>query len=545
MMRWRPRLATVLFSVSFLIFLLPLGGIGVLRLYESELVRHTESELNVQGAFTASIYRTELRKRLTSKKLESTGLADFSDYGAGLSEGRTRLNNPGDFWTPLEASLDLAKDQIHPPPQDAGEPDAPPDIAALSAGASVTPVLVSAGRMTLSGIRVTDYRGVVVASTRHDLGKSLAAQEEVKRALSGEHVSLLRQRIGEGPAPSLDSISRGSLVRVFVGMPVIEGDKVVGAVLLSRTPLDLSKALYRNGSYLLGGCVVIILVVCVVTGLTTRLVTQPVKALIDQANQVTRGEKGAASVPLKSPGTYEVDRLSRALAQMSATLEKRGDYIRAFASNVSHEFKTPLTSIRGTVELLKDHFYEMSGENRERFLLILEKDTDRLTGLVRRLLDLAKADVLKPGSERTDVVPILKKVAERFGRKGLAVTLEPAPETLPVTMASEALESVISNLLDNADRHGGPGVRVHISTRMIRREGSAYVEINVQDNGRGVPESDIERVFAPFFTTAERSGGTGLGLSIVQALVTAHQGTITLEPSSCGALFRLAAPAAE
>jgi signal transduction histidine kinase len=112
-------------------------------------------------------------------------------------------------------------------------------------------------------------------------------------------------------------------------------------------------------------------------------------------------------------------------------------------------------------------------------------------------------------------------------------------------MSHEALESVISNLLDNADRHGGPGVSVHISTRMIRREGSDYVEINVQDNGRGVPESDTERVFAPFFTTAERSGGTGLGLSIVQALVTAHQGTITLEPSSCGALFRLAAPAAE
>jgi signal transduction histidine kinase len=544
MMAWRPRLATVLFAVNLLIFLLPLGGIAVLRLYESELIRHTESELNVQGAFVASIYRAELVKCLTADQLQSMGLSGLSAYGVPVAAEFRSEANPDDPWIPIEATLDLARDHIYLPARDPFEPDAPPDPMAQLAGERVTPVLQNAGRMTLSGIRVTDYRGVIVASTRHDFGKSLAAQAEVKQALRGERVSLLRQRIGEGPSPPLDSISRGSRVRVFVGMPVIEGDRVVGAVLLSRTPLDLSKALYRNRSYLLGGCAVIVLVVCIVTVMSTRLVTRPVKALIDQAKQVAEGEKGAASLPLRSPGTYEVDRLSRALAQMSATLEKRADYIRAFASNVSHEFKTPLTSIRGAVELLKDHFVEMPAGDRERFLHILEQDAERLTKLVQRLLDLARADVLTPGTEQTDVTLVLNRVTERFRREGLTVTLSASKQIRPITMASEVFESMLSNLLDNARQHGGSGVHVHLSAHATKEAGRECVEIVVQDDGRGVPEHDAGRVFAPFFTTTRQSGGTGLGLSIVQTLVAAHQGSVTLEPSPSGARFRLVLPAA-
>jgi signal transduction histidine kinase len=308
--------------------------------------------------------------------------------------------------------------------------------------------------------------------------------------------------------------------------------------------LDLSKALYRNRAYLLGGCAVIVLVVCVVTLLSTRLVTRPVKALIHQAKQATEGEKGAASVPLQSPGTYEVDSLSKAVAQMSATLEKRADYIRAFASNVSHEFKTPLTSIRGTVELLKDHLAEMPAEDRERFLHILEQDTDRLTRLVQRLLDLARADVLTPGVEQTDVAVVLHHVAERFRREGLNVSLEISPGIRSIALAPEVFESVVSNLLDNAKQHGGSRVNVQLSARATKDAGREHVEICVQDDGKGITEHDTNRVFAPFFTTARQSGGTGLGLSIVQTLVTAHQGSITLEPCSHGARFRLVLPVA-
>jgi signal transduction histidine kinase len=542
MMRWRPRLAGILFAVNLLILLLPLSGIAILRLYESELIRRTETELYVQGAFVTAIYRNELLRILSSNQLPGLKNLGVSGYGIAISGGLVRSNNPDDPWTPIEASLDIAKDRVHPPAPPAFHPDAPADALAQLAAERMDPVLLSAYKVTLTGIRVTDYQGIVVASTRTDLGKSLTAQEEVKRALKGENVSVLRARVDEGPTPPIESISRGTRVRVFVAMPVVEGDRVLGAVLLSRTPLDLAKALYQNRLYLLGGGTVILLVVCAVTALTTLMITRPVKALIRQAQQVTSGETNAVPVPLANPGTYEVDLLSKALSKMSATLEGRANYIRTFASNVSHEFKTPLTSIRGAVELLKDHFAEMSPEDRERFLSILEQDADRLTELVRRLLDLARAEVVQPGSERSQVAEAFNRVAGRFRCDGLNVTFDATPDMRPVAMAPEVFESILSNLVDNARQHGSPGVHVHLSAHPENHAGRNLVEITVQDDGPGISESNSKRIFTPFFTTARQSGSTGLGLSIVQALVVAHHGTIALEESPSGARFRILIP---
>jgi signal transduction histidine kinase len=543
-MKWRPRLATVLFAVNLLIFLLPVAGIGVLRLYESELIRRTETELNVQGALIASVYRTELLRSLDSPEHTHAHFPDRSNYGVVATAKPLRSSNPENPWTPIEASLDIAKDRVHPRAPDAAEPDVPPNRVAQQVGERIMPVLAGAHRTTLSGIRVTDFRGVVVASTRGDLGRSLLGREEVWKALTGKHVSLLRERVDEEAAAPVQSISRRSRVRVFVAMPVMEGDRVLGTVVLSRTPMDLSKALYQNRFYLIGGGAVIFLVMCAMTALTTLLVTRPVKDLIHQAEQVTGGERNAAAVPLERPGTYEVDRLSKALAEMSATLEKREEYVRTFASNVSHEFKTPLTSIRGTVELLKDHFTDMSTEDRQRFLDILENDSARLTLLVQRLLELARADVLKPTNDQTDLATVFEQVKARFRSEGLIVDAEVAPHTPRVAIAPEIMDSILTNLMENARQHGGSGVHVRLASAVSRIEGRDCVEIDVQDDGAGIVPSDAERIFTPFFTTARQQGGTGLGLAIVRALVLANHGTISLEPSQKGSHFRVVLPAA-
>ena len=280
------------------------------------------------------------------------------------------------------------------------------------------PVLRDAQVVTLAGIRVVDYQGVVVASTGEWLGMSMTSSREINRSLQGESVSLLRQRISDQPPPPLASISRGTGVRVFVAMPIIQDDRVWGAVLLSRTPPNITQTLYGKRYHLLYGGLMLLGIVALIAGFTSLTISRPVRALMRQAERAVRGETGAV-VPLTRPGTQEIAQLSQVVARMAQTLEQRADYIRSFASHVSHEFKTPLSAIQGAVELLWDHAETMSEQERRRFLDNLRCDAQRLERLVRRLLELARADVMQIGAESTSLEVVFQHLRTRYERLGL------------------------------------------------------------------------------------------------------------------------------
>jgi signal transduction histidine kinase len=230
----------------------------------------------------------------------------------------------------------------------------------------------------------------------------------------------------------------------------------------------------------------------------------------------------------------EVAELSASLSSMAQRLEQRADYIRDFAAHMSHDFKTPLATIGGTVELLRDHLAEMSGEERERFLGNVQAEAARLTRLVQRLLDLARADVAS-ADPAGHCRPALLIAAAAQGREAVSAEISGDPT---LKMGAESFESILGNLLDNAIQHGGPDVRVDLSLRI---EGDQAI-LTVADDGRGVSPANQERIFMPFFTTARKQGGTGLGLAIVRSLVEAHGGTITLMPSPKGAAFEIRLP---
>ena len=127
---------------------------------------------------------------------------------------------------------------------------------------------------------------------------------------------------------------------------------------------------------------------------------------------------------------------------------------RRLLDAIAHEFKTPLTSIRGTVELLSDHLPEMCAEERERFLGIISSDTERLERLVRRLLDLARADTLAPGGERIDGAEALRSVADRYRAEGMTVSVACPDDPVALPMAREDFESVVANMIENAKMYG-------------------------------------------------------------------------------------------
>jgi signal transduction histidine kinase len=178
----------------------------------------------------------------------------------------------------------------------------------------------------------------------------------------------------------------------------------------------------------------------------------------------------------------------------------------------------------------------MTTEERERFLHNLADDAQRLDRLVRRLLELARADTLKPGDETVDVGEALAKLAARSHADGLRVAVRAPEGPLTVRMAADIFQTVFVNLLDNARQHGASAADVSVEVE------APGLTIRVHDNGPGVSPANAPRVFTPFFTTARDRGGSGIGLSIVKSLVAAHGGEIALAPSERGALFVVRLP---
>lgn len=524
----------MLLTVNLLILLLPVGGIAILRLYENELIRRTETELIVQGALVREAFRRDYLEVAAARDEPAPGRAMPADWTPAAT-------SPGSDLTPIPPRLDISDARVLPSAAPGVVVDLASDPLAEQAARAIGPVLEESCKVTLAGIRIVDVHGIVVASSGTELGLSLAHREEVAASLNGQVASLLRKRVSDQPRPPLQSISRGQRYRIFVALPVIEGNRLLGAVVLSRTPLDISKGLYLNRRPLLIGAAALLVVVVLVSVLTSLTISRPLRALIRQADQATGGERGAM-VPLGSPGTHEIARLSEALAAMARSMERRADYIRTFASHVSHEFKTPLTTLRGSVELLRDHADEMSGEERERFLRNLAEASERLERLVGRLLEQARADVLRPGDERCDVAAAVDDAVGRADGRALLLEVEHESGGQPVRVAHEMLVGILLSLIDNARQHGGEGVRLRITTRLDRQAQSQRMEVRLADDGPGISGANAPRVFTPFFTTARESGGSGLGLSIARALVEAHGGTLDLEPSDRGATFLMRLP---
>jgi len=218
---------------------------------------------------------------------------------------------------------------------------------------------------------------------------------------------------------------------------------------------------------------------------------------------------------------------------------------RDFVANVSHELKTPLTSIRGYVETLLDGALH-DDRNNARFLEKIEQNTQRLSHLVTDLLSLARIEA-QEGSlplERVDLHALVEQARRRHEPTAVGrdqtMRLESCNGALQVLGDREALTQVLDNLVDNALKYTPP--EGHITIRLKREAGHAVLE--VEDDGIGIPAEDIERVFERFYRVdkarSRAVGGTGLGLSIVKHLVVAMKGEVEVESQvDVGSTFRV------
>ena len=514
--KWRFRLRSILLLVNLFVLLVPLGSIYVFRLYENELVRETESELIAQGAYIAAMYKQALVPLVK----------DHVRYGMALTNPAASVDEK---YTIINPVLDLSHSDVLPPRPDATLSTTPVDALARKAGKLIQPMLEEASLTTLAGVRVLDYQGVVVAGG-DDIGESFAPIEEVAGALSGHYTAILRQHISKHPEPPLSSISRGAGIRVFVAMPVVDHGRIVGAVLLSRSPRNIMKGLYdeRERVILAGGTVLCIAIALAL--LTSYAISRPLNALMAQTQRIARGEKDVPAIDV--PVTQELAELSQHISAMAQTIAERSEYIRNFATHVSHEFKTPLTAIQGAVELIQEHGTTMPPAQLSKFLSNVTQDTDRLKILVSRLMELARADMLEARPENTafaHLVGVLRGYYQDWGI--MLITHDMDAAVLP--MPEDIARTILGNLIENSAQHAATQVTI----RAQHRDGK--LTLTILDNGSGISPANARRLFTPFFTTKREKGGTGLGLMVVRSLLAAYKATITCIPQPTGAVFEV------
>lgn len=505
---WPPlRLRVILTLVLLFVSVLPAAGAVFLRVFENTLVRQTEAELIAQGAV-----------------IEAAVAAALGPL--------PQAEAPPDY-DPQPLTIDLNTMDILPE-RPKGTPAGPADPALLAAARAVTPLVNRAGQSTLASIRMVDAAGIVVLG-RADLGLSYAALPEVRAALAGAATSVLRRRGDYAPRYTFEMLSRAAAIRVHYARPVVSGGKVVGALLLSRSPRALFRGIYDDIGKIAAGSAAGLLVVIGLAGVLSRTITRPIEELGRATADIAAGRGFIPDTP--QTAAVEIRALFQDFRVMAARIERRSAYLRDFAAAVSHEFKTPLAGIRGALELLDDHGQTMSEAERRRFLANAAGDAARLTQLVGRLLDLARADMARFGEATTSVEAPLRRIADALRGEEFRVDLTdlPWPE---VAVPAEVLEAVFATLLENSRQAGAR--RVTVSARRVGER----VLVDVMDDGAGIAPGDRARLFEPFFTTRRATGGSGLGLAIARALLANARGDIALADSVAGACFRLDLPAA-
>lgn len=252
-------------------------------------------------------------------------------------------------------------------------------------------------------------------------------------------------------------------------------------------------------------------------------VYRPLSQITEAAKQYASGNL-EYEIPVNTED--EMGYLSASLNYMSSQLRDMEDYQKKFVANVSHDFRSPLTSIKGYVEAMADG--TIPPEMQERYLKIILFETERLTDLTRDLLSLNEFDTqnLLLDKKAFDIHEVIKNVAASFeGRctqRKISIELLFATKHLGVYADQRKIQQVLYNLLDNAIKFSDTDSIITIETT----ERGDKVYTSVKDNGIGIPRSSLNKIWERFYKTDLSRGkdkkGTGLGLAIVKEAIQAH-----------------------
>jgi two-component system sensor histidine kinase CpxA len=302
---------------------------------------------------------------------------------------------------------------------------------------------------------------------------------------------------------------------------VVEGDdRFRGAILLVASDSFTGHGLFFDPTPWLVIAGVVIVVSILFWFPLLRGITRNVAQMTD-ATEAIANER--FEVRVNQTRSDELGRLGAAINQLAHRLSGFVHGQKRFLGDISHELNSPLARMQFALDLLE----LKSGEASRPYVNDVREEIELMSRLVAELIDYSRAGIkgARIETQRIPLKPLVEEIAEREAKSPLRVTIDVAPE-VAVLAQRELLGRALGNIIRNALRHGGEGPVVVSSAAR-----NGHLLVTVTDEGPGVPEGDLGRLFDPFFrvddSRTRESGGSGLGLAIVRSCVEACGGTVT------------------
>ncbi|MGA2976655.1 MAG: ATP-binding protein [Spirochaetia bacterium] len=526
------RISVRVLAFNVLIVFLPIAGILSLGTYERQLLDSLERSLVQQGRVLAAgledsgpRLRTnaiQLLQRLRQRRearirvvdVHGTLLADSSSIGRADAATLAASGSTG---------------------QSGGSPDA----GTAAPGEPVARAAQETFLYRLASFPVRLWRRYLrppqppQESDEYYSGARVLDGPEIADALAGGYGAVTRITSGQ------------QSVTLYSAIPVLDKGGVVGAVLISQSTFRILSDLYALRLDIFRLFLWSVATAIVLSLLVSATISVPIGRLRDQARAILdpRGRLVGGIAP--SRARDEVGELSRSLGELTTRLHRHMRAMESFASDVSHEFKNPLASIRSAAELALAS--PDPAERRAMLAMVLE-DVRRLERLLTGVREISRIDsgaVEQGAEESADAREIAGRVIEAARRRsnGRPVSFVIEGESARAWVPPERLEQVVENLVDNAAGFSPPGGTVRVSVERA----AGFVVIRVCDDGPGIPAEHRGRIFDRFFSFRpgeEKGVHAGLGLAIVKAIAEGHGGAVRADNRDAGgACFEVRLPA--
>ncbi len=366
-------------------------------------------------------------------------------------------------------------------------------------------------------IYITDKNGVVIfdSEERANIGKNFMKWRDVRLTLRGEY--------GARTTRKYDNDNKSSVL--YIAAPILIKGRVEGALTIAKPTTNINNYIDKAKPEILRVSLLSALCAIVLSLVATLWIIRPINRLKLYAEDIRQGKR----VQFPRLDSTEIGEMGLAFERMKEALEGK-KYVEQYIQTLTHEIKSPVSAIRGAAELLEENMPE---ERRDRFLANIRTEANRIQNIIDRMLELSELENRNRLHQVKEIDPgamirtVIESKQPMLLKKGIAVNLK-IDEELHVAGDPFLLHQAVSNLVQNAIDFSPSCSEITVSAN---KDGD-MIAIEVIDNGSGIPDYALEKIFNKFFSlnrpdTEKKS--TGLGLNFVREVAELHQGRITIE----------------